>query len=116
MSQFMYLFRGGNPDWSKADPAAIQANMQKWVAWMKDLGAKGHFGGAGEPLDRTGKVVRGKAKNVTDGPYAEAKDIVGGYLIVEAKDLSEATELSRGCPILDEDGTVEVRAIQKMSM
>ncbi len=115
MSEFMYLFRGGKPDWEKADPAVMQAVMQKWVGWMKDLGAKGHLKG-GEPLEGSGKVVRGKAKNVTDGPYAEAKDIVGGYLIVEAKDLAQAVELSRGCPILEEDGTVEVRAIQKMSM
>jgi len=115
MSQFMYLFRGGN-DWTKADPKDIQANMQKWVAWMKDLGAKGHFKGSGEPLDRTGKVVRGKSKTVTDGPYAEAKDIVGGYLLIEAKDIAEATELSRGCPLLEEDGSVEVRAVQNMQM
>lgn len=112
MSEYMFLFRGANPP---SEPAAMQATMQKWVSWMKDLGQKGHFKG-GEPLDKTGKVVRGKSKNVTDGPFAEAKDVVGGYLIVTAKDLEEAVELSRGCPILEEDGTVEVRAIQKMNM
>lgn len=113
MTDFLYLFRGGNPT-PPATPAEMQAEMQKWVGWMKALGAKGQLKG-GEPLDRSGKVVRGTAKTVTDGPYAEAKDLVGGYLIVTAKDLNEAVELSRGCPILEHDsGTVEVRALHKM--
>jgi hypothetical protein len=112
MSEYMFLFRGGD---QPSEPAAMQASMQKWVAWMKDLGQKGHFK-AGEPLEKTGKVVRGKAKSVTDGPFAEAKDVVGGYLIISASDLDQAVELSRGCPIFEEDGTVEVRAIHKMSM
>jgi hypothetical protein len=94
----------------------MQKVMQRWVGWMKDLGAKGHFK-AGEPLEAGGKVVRGGSKAVTDGPYAEAKDLVGGYLLVSAKDLAEATELAKGCPILEQaDGTVEVRAIQVMNM
>jgi hypothetical protein len=91
----------------------MQANMGKWMAWMKDLSAKGHFK-AGEPLDKQGKVVRGRNKDVTDGPYAEAKDVVGGYLVVTAKDLSEAVEMSRGCPIFETNGSVEVRPILQM--
>ena len=63
------------------------------------LGAKGHLKDPGHPLERTGKVVKGKQKTVTDGPYAEAKDVVGGYTLVEAKDLAQAVELSKGCPI-----------------
>jgi hypothetical protein len=110
MSDFLYVFRGGANNLS---PAEMQANMQKWVAWIKELGDKGHFKG-GEPLENGGKVVRGKGKVVTDGPYAEAKDLVGGYLIVSAKDINEAVELSRGCPIFEYDGTVEVRGIMKM--
>jgi hypothetical protein len=113
MADFVYLFRGGNPEsWS---PDSMQKQMQKWMAWMKDLGAKGHLKG-GEPLESTGKVVRGKSRTITDGPYAEAKDLIGGYLVVHAKDLAEAVELSKGCPVLDHDtGTVEVRAIHAMS-
>lgn len=110
MASFLYLFRGGD---ELGSPEARQQEMQKWVAWMADLGKNGHFK-SGEPLDSNGKVVRGKGKTVTDGPYAEAKDRVGGYLIVEANDLNHATELSRGCPIFDNDGAVEVRAILKM--
>jgi len=71
---------------------------------------------AGEPLESGGKVVRGKQKAITDGPYAESKDLVGGYLLIEARNLEEATELSRGCPVLDVDGTVEIRPIASMNM
>ena len=44
-------------------------------------------------------VVKGSQKVVTDGPYAEAKDVVGGYSLIEAKDLAQAVEISKGCPI-----------------
>jgi hypothetical protein len=63
-----------------------------------------------------GKVVRGKQKTVTDGPFAEAKDAVGSYSLILARDLAEATELSKGCPILEVGGSVEVRPIQKINM
>jgi hypothetical protein len=111
MADYLYLFRGGDP---LPSPEAMQAHMQKWMAWMKELSAKGHFKG-GEPLETSGKVLRGRNKSVTDGPYAEAKDVVGGYLVVQAKDLDAATELSRGCPIFETNGSVEVRQIRAMT-
>ena len=89
---------------------------QKWVAWIKELGEKGHIKDPGQPLERTGKLVKGKQKIVTDGPYAEAKDLVGGYMLVEARDLAHAVELSSGCPILETGGLVEVRPILKMNL
>jgi hypothetical protein len=96
-------------------PQQMQQQMQKWGAWIQQLTKSGNFK-AGEPLERGGKVLTGKKKLVTDGPYAEAKDLVGGYLLVSAKTVDDAVELARGCPILEADGTVEVRAIQEMSM
>jgi hypothetical protein len=111
MSDYLYIFRGS--DTQTLSPEAMQTHMQKWMAWMKDLTAKGHFK-SGEPLDKQGKVLRGRNKTVTDGPYAEAKDLVGGYLLVQAKDLDQAVELSRGCPIFERDGSVEVRPVMQM--
>jgi hypothetical protein len=113
MTHFLYVFRNGLP-MSTTSPSEMQVQMQKWRAWMTDLGQKGHLKG-GEPLEDGGKVVRGKAKVITDGPYAEAKDVVGGYLIVAAESLDHAVTLSKGCPIFDVDGTVEVRAIRSMT-
>jgi hypothetical protein len=68
------------------------------------------------PLQRTGKQISGKNKVVTDGPFIEAKESIGGYLIVNAGDINEAVEISKGCPIFNEDGKVEVRQVQKMEM
>jgi hypothetical protein len=113
MSEFTFLFRGSD---TSASPEQMQKNMQKWVAWFKELGEKGHIKYPGHPLERTGKVVSGKQKAVHDGPYAEAKDIVNGYTLIEAKDLSQAVELSKGCPILESGGSVEVRPIQILNM
>ena len=86
MSEFIYLYRGGDSAGSSASPEEMQQTMQKWVAWMKQLGDQGHLKAIGNPLEPTGKVVKAKQKTITDGPFAEAKDLVGGYTIVEAKD------------------------------
>ena len=113
MSEFTYLFRGRA---ASASPEQAQKTMEKWFAWFKDLGAQGHIKDPGHPLEPTGKVVKGTQKIVNDGPYAESKDVVGGYIIVEAKDLDHAVELSKGCPIFEVGGSVEVRPIQKLTM
>jgi hypothetical protein len=110
MSEFTYLFRGREVSPS---PEQMQKTMEKWMAWFKELGENGHMKDPGHPLEHTGKVVKGMQKTVMDGPYAEAKDVIGGYVVIEAKDLAQATELSKGCPILDVGGSVEVRPIQK---
>jgi len=111
MSEFTYLFRGRD---ISASPEEMQKSMEKWVVWFKDLGAKGHIKDPGHPLEHAGKVVSGRQKVVTDGPFAEAKDVVGGYIIVEAKDLGHAAELAKDCPILQVGGSVEVRPVQKL--
>jgi hypothetical protein len=113
MPNFLYIFRGGAM--SRQSPQELQQQMQKWGAWIQQLRQDGHFK-AGDPLENGGKVVRGSKKAVTDGPYAEAKDLVGGYLLIEARNIDQATELSRGCPALDVEGTVEIRPIAAMSV
>jgi hypothetical protein len=113
MSEFVFLYRGGEDGRS---PEQAQQIMQKWVTWLKDLGAKGHIKDQGQPLERSGKLVKGTKKTVTDGPFAEAKDVVGGYTLIEAKDLAQAVELSKGCPIFEYDGAVEVRPVMKMHL
>ena len=94
----------------------MQEHFEKWVAWFKDLNAKGYIKDPGHPLGAAGKVVSGKRKVVNDGPYAEAKDVVGGYIIVAATDLAHAAELSKVCPVLEVGGSVEVRPIQQLKM
>jgi len=111
VSEFVYLYRN-----AERPPSAeqMQQQMQKWMAWMKDLQAKGHIKDNGHPLERAGKVVKSHGKSISDGPFAEAKDVVGGYTLIEAKDLDQAAQLASGCPIFNVGGYVEVRPVMKM--
>jgi hypothetical protein len=113
MSEFTYLFRGRK---TSGSPEEMQKHFEKWVAWFKELEASGHLKDRGHPLDGAGKVVRGKQKTIHDGPYAEAKDVIAGYIVVEATDLAHAAEISKGCPVLEVGGSVEVRPIQKLNL
>ena len=113
MNEYVYLYRGGNP--SSGSPEQLQQQMQKWMAWMKELGEKGHIKDPGHPLEQNGKLVKAK-QAVTDGPFAEAKDLIGGYTLVQARDLAHAAELTAGCPIFEVGGSVEVRPIMKSGM
>jgi hypothetical protein len=109
MSKFIYLFRSNPTAYQSMSPEQMQQNLKKWMDWKDTLEKNGHIHMLGERLDGTGKVVKGKAKTVIDGPYVEVKDFVQGYLLVEAKDLDQAVELAKGCPVLNLDGTVEIR-------
>jgi hypothetical protein len=110
MKEFMYIFRGGERIGS---PEAMQQHMQKWMKWMGELAQKGSFV-AGQPLEMEGVTLSGSARVKTDGPFAEGKELVGGYLIVKAKDIADAVELSKECPIFEHEGTVEVRPVQQI--
>ena len=111
MNEYLFLYRGSQPPTSPQD---AQETMQKWMNWLEDMSKKGHIKDRGLPLEAAGKVVAGKHKAITDGPFAEAKDLVGGYTVIQAKDLAHAAELSKGCPIFERNGSVEVRPIMKM--
>jgi hypothetical protein len=113
MTEFVFLYRGGD---RSPSPDQAQQQMQKWVTWMKDLGAKGLIKDPGHPLERSGKLVKGSDKQVTDGTFAETKDVVGGYTLVSARDLEHAVEISRGCPIFEFNGAVEIRPVMNMNM
>ena len=113
MADFLYVFRGGMSGAQQFSPEQMQKHMQAWANWIGELSKRGQFKG-GDPLDAGGKQVKGKKKTIVDGPFAEAKDLVGGYLLVTAENLDDAAELARGCPVLEVDGSVEVRPIRKM--
>jgi hypothetical protein len=116
MPAYVYLFRIDDASQREAmgTPERAQQSMQRWLTWIRELETSGHLSQRGQPLERDGKVVRGRQKVVTDGPFAESKDVVNGFLIVEAKDANEAAELAKGCPILDGNGSVEVRPVMKI--
>jgi hypothetical protein len=107
MSNFMFLFRGGS---SPASPEEMQAQMQKWMTWIQRLREEGKYV-AGDPLQGGGKVLTSR-KIITDGPFAEGKEIVGGYFLVRAETIDQAAEMAKDCPIFENGGSVEVRPIQ----
>jgi hypothetical protein len=113
MNKFMFIFRGGA--WVKNGLSAeeLQKNMEKWGAWMTELTQKGHLE-AGQALMMDGLSIIGEAKSVKDGPYAEAKDLLTGFVIVKAKDMTEAKALSMGCPIFTYGGSLELRPVMEM--
>ncbi len=115
MSEFIYLYRTSEADRRAALSAdSVQQSMKAWLEWMRGLEANGHIKNPGNPLATDGRVVRGKGKTVTDGPFVEIKDLVLGYSIIEAKDIDQAVELARGCPMLAGEGSVEVRPVAPM--
>jgi len=111
MAKFALIFRGGD---APGSPEEMQQHMQRWMTWFQGLAREGVYHDVGEPLDPAGKVVRGARKAVSDGPYAEAKDLVGGFAIVDARDLDAAAEIAKGCPTYELNGFVEVRPVRPM--
>jgi hypothetical protein len=110
MERFMFLFRGGLQSQS---PDEMQNHMQKWFAWVEKLKNEGKYL-AGEPLNPGGKMIAGSKKSVTDGPFTEGKEVIGGFFIVNAKSYDDAVEMAKDCPDYNFGGTVEVRQVMKM--
>ena len=117
MPEFIYIYRNSAQARNAAmgTPESAQKSMEAWVAWLRDLEKRGHVRSNGQPLAPSGKIVKGGTRTIVDGPFAEAKDVIGGYSIIVAKDAAEAAELAKGCPSLeDPDGSVEVRPVLAM--
>jgi hypothetical protein len=108
MANFLFIYRGGNT--SQMTPDEMQRHMQKWQTWITEGLQKGWLIEPGDALTREGRVVRGK-NVVTDGPFVEAKEIVGGFSIARAETIEAAAELAKGCPGLLAGGNVEVRPL-----
>ena len=106
MSQFVFLYREA----TSPTPQELESRMAKCLVWFKELEDNGHLAYYGHPLNRTdGRVVR--KGDVTDGPYAETKDIVIGFSIIDAKDFDEAVRLADACPLVEAGCLIEVRPV-----
>jgi hypothetical protein len=108
--KFMLVFRGGAVSRHDMSPSELQAHVAKWYAWSDELVRAGRHN-VGTPLGNLGATVRGGDRVVTDGPYAESKDLVTGSMVIEAASLEDAIEVARTCPTFECDGSVEVRPV-----
>lgn len=107
MANFMFIYRGGENE-GEYSPEELQQFMQKWMDWINEGFAQGWMVDPGDALLPDAKVVDGDHV-ITDGPFAESKEVVGGYSIVKTETLAQAAELAKGCPVLMTGGKVEVR-------
>jgi len=110
MEKFVLLFRGGLESDS---PEVMQQHMQQWMDWVARLRQQGKYLG-GEALTRGGKQLAGSGKTVTDGPFTEAKDVIGGFFLLGLQNYDEAVLIAKDCPSLEYGGTVEVRQVAEM--
>jgi hypothetical protein len=92
----------------------MQEQMTKWFQWVESLKQKNIYV-SGEALMPAGKTVKGPKAVVTDGPFAESKEVVGGYFIVKANTIEEAVKIAKDSPDLPFNGSVEVREVMKFN-
>ena len=109
----MFIFHGGIN--SNLSPGKQQDNMQQWFAWVEKLKNENRYV-AGEALVPGGKSISGSKKLVTDGPFAESKEVVAGFFVVMARDIDEAVTMAKDCPDYELGGTVEVREVVKFDV
>ena len=114
MKEFLLVFRrdavGSDIPMS---PEQMQAMMKPWQDWMGSIAAQNKMVNPGNRLEANGKVVKPN-HIITNGPYVEIKEAIGGYIIIRANSLDEAADISKDCPILQVGGSVEVRALVPM--
>ena len=108
MAKFMFLQRGGCENRPEMTPEQMEAGMKAWMDWVKSGTDEGWLLDPGAPLSGTGAVVNPDL-TVIDGPFAESKELVGGYTIVEASDLASACELAKQTIKFAGGGKIEVR-------
>lgn len=111
-NEYMLIFRG--TDWHKGlSPEKMQEVAGEWMAWFKRLSDQG-TAIAGNPLEPAGKVVSGKGgRVVADGPFAEAKEAIGGYFLLKVNTLEDAVAIAKECPGLPYGAKIEVRPVME---
>jgi hypothetical protein len=108
-SEYLLFFRG--PDWDiGVSNTELQQRLDSVMAWFDQVQQQGKVK-AGQPLAREGRMVSGKSRSVADGPFAESKEAVGGYLLLTGVTFDEAVAVAKSCPTLDYGITIEVRPV-----
>jgi hypothetical protein len=112
MKEYMMIFRNEKTDAAPPTAEQMQGMMKQWQQWIAGIAATGNYSGTNRLLSE-GKAIS-PGMMITNGPYVELKEMVGGYLIVKTNSLDEAMEMAKGCPNLIYGGKVEVRAVMQI--
>lgn len=106
-NEFVFLFRQPASNQSPEKQEEIQ---KKWNDWIGGIAAQGKLAGNGLHLTPVGSVLK-PGGVVTDGPFVEIREILGGFIVVKADTMDDAITLAHGCPAIDEGGSVEIRTV-----
>ena len=108
MEDFVLVFRRPEAAAGPLSPEDMQAVFKKWDAWFGGMKAQGKLSNVGIRLSNEGKVLK-PGGLVTDGPFVEIRELLNGIIAIRAENLEDAVTLAHGCPILEINGSVEVR-------
>ena len=110
MAKFMFVYRNAE-DQPEPSPEEMQQAMQVWMSWMEGGSKAGWLLDGGDALKPSGRVIAPDS-TVTDGPFAEAKELVSGYSMIEAENYDAAVKLAKSSPMITvHNGYVEVREL-----
>ena len=111
MPNYMMLLHEEPMDYSQFSAEQIQGVIAEYVAWRNKIEAEGKYVGGEKLKDKSGRHLSGQngTLRVTDGPYTEAKEVIGGYFTISAADYDEAVQIAGGCPHLKFGGRIELR-------
>ena len=116
--KYALLIYASEQDWTSQTEEESQAQFQEYMAFTKDIVDRGIYKG-GEALQQIATATTVRVRDgetlTTDGPFAETKEQLGGFYLVEAKDLDEAIEIATRIPDVRR-GSIEVRPIMEMDM
>ena len=117
MPNYMLLLHEQPMDYSQFSPEQIEAVIGEYIAWRKQIEADGKFVGGEKLKDEGGRHLAGTDGDfrVTDGPFAEAKEVIGGYFTIAANDYDDAVEISKTSPHLKYGGRIELREVESVS-
>jgi hypothetical protein len=113
MKEFLLVFRMDSSNMPKRTPEEAKTVTLQWMDWIKSIASENKLVDRGNRLDGSGRVLKSKDV-VTNGPYTEIKESIGGYTLIKAESYDDAIELSKDCPALSSGGSVEIREISPL--
>lgn len=116
MPKYLLLLHDNPASFASLSPEEMQKVIEKYMAWGARMRQSGYLLEGNKLVDDKGKVLRknGSQTRLTDGPYSETKEILGGYYMVEGDSYDQVADLAKDAPHLEYGGTIEIRQIDRL--